>query len=92
MFRITIKLTSNNATCGIDTNILDCKNFNNDNRMYVCKVTWKTVFNELPYIRALCITAKKMSLMLNDENDITVLVLLQKPKHFEGQCFNVLSQ
>lgn len=35
------------STCGIDTNILDCKNNINHNRMYVSKVTWNTVF--FPY-------------------------------------------
>lgn len=32
------------STRGIDTNILDCKNNINHNRMYVSKVTWNTVF------------------------------------------------
>lgn len=64
------------STCGIDTNILDCKNNINHNRMYVSKVTWNTVFS--PYIRPFFITAKKIYLMLNDENDITCIVIEAK--------------
>lgn len=38
--------------------------------------TWNTVF--FPYIRPFFITAKKIYLMLNDENDITCIVIEAK--------------
>lgn len=44
--------------------------------MYVSKVTWNTVF--FPYIGPFFITAKKIYLMLNDENDITCIVIEAK--------------
>lgn len=46
--------------------------------MYVSKVTWNTVFFPYMYIRPFFITAKKIYLMLNDENDITCIVIEAK--------------